>query len=47
MFWYSTELNMNEYFNQMMRTVVGSVIVVSQDKVMIKYVDGTEVGTKI
>lgn len=42
-----TDLNINEYFNQMVKSVIVSVTVVTQEKVKIKYVDDTEVEVKI
>ena len=42
-----TDLNMNEYFNQMSGMIIESVTVVSQEKLNIKYVDGTEVEVNI
>ncbi len=42
-----TGLNMNEYFNQMVRMVIDTVTVVRQEKIKIKYVDGTEEEVKI
>ncbi len=41
------ELNINEYFNQMVRLVIDSVTIVNQEKVKIKYVDNIEVEIKI
>ncbi len=43
----NTDLNINEYFNQMVKSVIDSVTVVTQEKVKIKYVDDTEVEVKI
>ena len=40
------DLNMNEYFNQLITTMVESVIVVIQNKARIKYVNGIEVDVK-
>lgn len=39
----STDLNMNEYFNQIVRTVIECVIIINEARIKIKYVDGTEV----
>lgn len=39
----STDLNMNGYFNQIVRTVIECVKIVKEDRIKIKYVDGTEV----
>lgn len=38
----STDLNMNEYFNQIVRTVIESVTIIRKDKIKIKYVGGAE-----
>ena len=37
-----TELNMNDYFNTIVRNVVGSIVIVSKDEVKIKYIGGAE-----
>ena len=42
-----TDLNMNEYFNQIVRTVIECVIIIREDKIKIKYVGGTEVNARI
>ena len=39
----STDLNMNEYFNQIVRTVIECVKIVKEDRIKIKYVGGVEV----
>ncbi len=39
----STDLNMNEYFNQIVRAVIESVTIITEDRIKIKYVDGSEV----
>ena len=36
----STDLNMNEYFNQLIRILIESVTIVSGNKVKIKYIGG-------
>ena len=39
----STDLNMNEYFNQIVRAVIECVIIIKEDRIKIKYVGGVEV----
>lgn len=43
----STGLNMNEYFNQIVRAVIEGVTIVKEDRIKIKYVGGTEVNVGI
>ncbi len=38
-----TDLNMNEYFNQLVIALIESITVISEDTIKIKYVGGTEV----
>ena len=39
----STDLNMNEYFNQIVRTVIECLMIIDENRIKIKYVDGSEV----
>lgn len=39
----STDLNMNEYFNQIVRIVIECVTIINENRIKIKYVDGSEV----
>ena len=39
----STDLNMNEYFNQIVRAVIESVTIITEDRIKIKYVGGIEI----
>lgn len=39
----STDLNMNEYFNQIVRMVIECVTIINENRIKIKYVDGVEV----
>lgn len=43
----STDLNMNDYFNQIVRTVIECLTIIREDRIKIKYVGGTEVGVGI
>ena len=43
----NTELNMNDYFNQIVRATIEFVTVINEDMIKIRYVDGTEVKEKI
>ena len=43
----STDLNMNEYFNQIVRTVIGCVIIINEARIKIKYVGGVDVNVGI
>lgn len=38
----STELDMNECFNQLIRILIESVTIISENEVKIKYAGGTE-----
>ena len=43
----NTELNMHDYFNQIVRATIEFVTVINEDMIKIRYVDGTEVKEKI
>ena len=43
----NTELDMNDYFNQVVRATIEFVTVINEDMIKIRYVDGTEVKEKI
>ena len=43
----STDLNMNEYFDKMVRKVIESVTIISLNKAIIKYEDNMEVSSKL
>ena len=43
----NTELNMNDYFNQIVRAAIEFVTVINENMIKIRYVDGTEIKEKI
>lgn len=43
----NTELNMHDYFNQIVRATIEFVTVINEEMIKIRYVDGTEVKEKI
>lgn len=43
----NTELDMHDYFNQIVRATIEFVTVINEDMIKIRYVDGTEVKEKI
>lgn len=43
----NTELNMNDYFNQIVRATIEFITVIDENMIKIRYVDGTEVKEKI
>ncbi len=43
----STDLNMSEYFNQLVRTLIESITIISEDTIKIKYAGGTEVEVEL